>query len=258
MGNLKSLVVSDGVLISYRLCALAGSRSNIILLHGLGGEAAAWDETVKSVNDAGYTTVAIDLRGHGGSADLPKLSDYSFTRLAKDVEEVVRQEKLQNNILVGHCYGGMVALVFAGLYGELLDGLVLVDTSDKSPIRNLTHVNIDFLIKVIKSVMGQSPDGDWSLRRLADDIRRTSIYNYLRSFQSSMTYHSTGLEKITVPTLIIHGDEDTVIPMETADAMHKKISGSELEVFKGSNHIVVLNNPRELADAIVAFVRGLI
>lgn len=258
MGNFKSVVVSDGVRISYQISEPKGSKANIILVHGLGGEAAAWNDTAGRLNSEGYTTIAIDLRGHGGSADLSVRADYSFTRLANDVREVIEKENLDNNILVGHCYGGMVALVFAGLYGELLRGLVLVDTSDKSPLKNLTRVNIDFLIKVLKSVVGQSPDGDWSARRLMDDIRRTTLFNYLRSFQKALTYNAENvLSKISTPTLIIHGDEDSVIPMETADLMHQKISGSELEKIKGANHIVVLNNPDKLSDAIVTFVKGL-
>src|SRR3989338_8016662 len=81
-----------------------------IFLHGAGGDLKAWDLNLFHKN--GFSTIAIDLSGHGKSERISQ----SLENATKDVYEVIKHEKVRDFVLVGHCFGGMIAITFAKLY----------------------------------------------------------------------------------------------------------------------------------------------
>ncbi|MGQ9928263.1 MAG: alpha/beta fold hydrolase [Chloroflexaceae bacterium] len=84
----------------------------IVLLHGAGGDHDAWRAQHPALHSAGFSTLALDLRGHGYS-DRPRgADDYRLERFAEDVYDVLEALAIRDFIMVGHCFGGMVTTMF--------------------------------------------------------------------------------------------------------------------------------------------------
>jgi len=249
-------------MLNYQYLPLKNSPLTLVFLHGLGGDLTAWEKETKSLNEAGYSTLAIDLPGHGLSADTNIPADYTLEAAAKDIYKVLTHEKISNYALVGHCYGGMVALMSAHLYPDHLKGLILIDTSYKANFLNLETANLDFITKTLSALSAnfipqQKTDfiRDWDLTRLAKEIKKTALASYFLTFKNTLTFDGTHiLADLNCPSLIIHGQEDSVIPPEIAKQMNHRLKNSTLEFIPNANHIIVLNNPNELTKTILTFL----
>lgn len=99
----KHIKSFDGTKIYYEV-GPGGKDNCIVLLHGLGGDLSAWDKEKDYFQNEGVSTISIDLRGHGYSDRSDKEDFYKFTSFAKDVLEVMHEERFHNYSLVGHCF----------------------------------------------------------------------------------------------------------------------------------------------------------
>lgn len=238
----------------------------LIFLHGLGGDLTALNREVSYFHKHGLSTVAIDLRGHGLSERSNKTDFYNIENFPKDVVALIEKENLEEVILIGHCFGGMIATSFAIHHSNSLKGLVLVDTSTKPPFlmyNRFEKAVLKALIKVITTVIpnfhrkGHAHfaqfigTGDIHLKRFTSDVVHTSLYSYLKIIEKLVNFNSEpDLEKISTPTLIVHGTKDTIFPPKTAYLLNSKIKDSELNMIEEANHIIVLNNPIKLSSVI--------
>jgi pimeloyl-ACP methyl ester carboxylesterase len=99
--------------------------------------------------------------------------------------------------------------------------------------------------------------GDWSIRRMAADIPNTGLHPYFYSLEQAYKYSEhANWKDVHVPTLIIHGQNDTVIPVASVQKLAGDI-GAHLTIVPGANHILVLNNIPEVADQIKEFLKTL-
>lgn len=105
----------------------------LIFLHGFGGDLGAWEKEREFFTNLGYSTLALDLRGHGLSSESEDLSFYKIENFAKDLNLLLQHEQIKKPVIVGHCLGGMVAIYFQALFPNQSKALVLVDTSYKPP-----------------------------------------------------------------------------------------------------------------------------
>jgi pimeloyl-ACP methyl ester carboxylesterase len=242
----------------------------LVLLHGLGGSLEAWDHERVLLADQGFTTIAIDLRGHGKSDRPQKPEDYDFLVSALDIKAIIEQERVSHPVVVGHCFGGMVAIMMESTFPQTAKGLILVDTAYKSPflVRRLASypvvkVVITKLLERLPSLRRSSHrnfsdfknTNDLNLRRFVSDVLHTSLRSYFLCFGQFCQYDASEvLANITVPTLIIAGTEDRIIPPSVAAELEKHISSAELAYIERANHILVLNNPQELVETIQTFL----
>lgn len=247
------------------------SKTHLVLLHGLGGDSHSWESELKIFWEKGFSTITIDLRGHGMS-ERPKDSEgYALISYAKDVCQVVKTEKITHFTLVGHCFGGIVGLVFAGLYPGQTKALILVDTSYKAPFISISEpyskymqMAISWASLLLPGIHLQGHENaadfigtsDFNIRRIINDIAHMSIKSYLLIWKNLISYDATTwLKKITVPTLIIEGANDSIVPPQVAQELQKRIVNSQLKLIPGANHIIVLNNPKKLTDEVIKFLR---
>lgn len=244
----------------------------VIFLHGLGGDLTAWENERRHFDSLGLNTVAVDLRGHGLSARSTKEDFYAFGNFAKDIELLAQEEKIKSGVLVGHCFGGMVAICLAAQNPEFLKGLVLVDTTYKPPIFGKT-VGQTLLRVILRSLAFCAPTlkekghahfekfvgtSDIDLERIASDIFHTSLQSYLLMCDTLVGYEAdTLLKKIKVPTLVICGTNDTIFSPEISEEIKGRIKTSQIELIEGGNHILVLNNPKDLNESIERFLERL-
>jgi pimeloyl-ACP methyl ester carboxylesterase len=242
----------------------------LVFLHGLGGNLTAWREEIKYYSSHGFSNIAIDLRGHGKSERPMSPSAYTFEKLANDVVQILEHENLKKYILVGHCYGGMVAMTAQALHPSLAQCLILVDSAHKLPWMARLFLNKIIAGPAISFLAQSLPDyriegevnfsnfkgtGDWNFRRLASDILHTSLKSYLLNSRNLVGYDASELvKKIEIPTLIIEGRNDTVFPPSLAMDLNSRIKTSVTDFIPNANHILVINNPQELNREILNFL----
>ena len=110
--------------LSFHYIQSSGNGRPIVLLHGLASNAHFWDLASPHMNDH-FNTIALDQRGHGGSAKTEE--GYDFPNVASDVASFINSLGIENPILVGHSWGGNVAVQVAADNPGLLSGLVCID-----------------------------------------------------------------------------------------------------------------------------------
>lgn len=232
---------------------------------------AAWSPERTILAKNGISTLAIDLRGHGLSGRPANEAAYSLKFFAKDVVKVLAEAKITKPTIIGHCFGGLVAMTLAAYFPEVVHRLVLVDTSFKPPFLNLSKTDKRLLIQIIRMLANFAPitegsshadfrqfigTNDIDMRRFFSDVRHTSLKSYLLSASQILAFDGNNiLSKIEAPTLIIHGGQDSLFPEQVAIELAERIKHAKLEIIPEANHIIVLNQPRDLASAILGFVK---
>lgn len=248
---------------------LNNNQSTLILLHGLGGDLTAWNEEIEYLKD-NYNIIAVDLRGHGESDRLTDLQGYSLDNFAKDIYTLIQTENIQNPILVGHCFGGMISMLVCLKYPSLLEKLILIDTSYKPPHIAESFKSHPFIVHIIDMIVTEIPDiglkyrkdyhkykdtPDFQLKRIVSDILHTSLRSYLLLAEELIDYNIEDLlAEITIPTLIIEGEKDSVFPPNIAEDLYEHIKNSKLNIIPAGNHILPLNNPKDIFEKITLFV----
>lgn len=267
----KSISSHDGTAIYYEIDPSSNKEKYLVLLHGLGSDITAWQSERNALRKLGFPTLALDLRGHGLSGHPKDKASYDLWNFAKDVLWVLQKEDIVKPVLIGHCFGGMVAITFEAAYPKTSRVLILVDTSYKPPYfgAKLAHnVLINKIISIITDHVpniGSTGHGDYKKfvetwdydpRRILADILHTSLRSYLLSCEQILALDATSLlKKITVPTLVIEGTNDIIFPPKVAIDLAHRIKRAEIEFIPGANHILVLNNPDDLVSAIVRFTK---
>ncbi|MBW2976601.1 alpha/beta hydrolase [Candidatus Woesearchaeota archaeon] len=269
----KQIKSFDGTRINYDVSRASGKF--LVFLHGAGGDLTAWKKERAFFSRKGFSTIAIDLRGHGksGRPDLP--SDYTIENFAKDIYEVVRKEKIADFVLIGHCFGGVITIMFHKLFPNLAKSYILVDTTYKAPkaIKKFFKNNpffTDILNRILtnKSLRNKhfshvnydqfSGTGDWNLPRIFSDIAHTSLKSWLFTYENLADFNGIKvLKSIDQPTLVIEGEKDSIFNLSKAKKIHNLVRTSELDIIPEANHIIVLNNPKILEKEVLRYVMSL-
>jgi len=236
-----------------KVCAyVEGEGPNILFIHGTGGNGKTWFSQLRRLS-AHYRTIALDLPGYGESELPPSIE--SNDDFAAFVSEWMQVAGWDHAVVVGNSMGGRVCLQLALDHLERVDGLVLVNASG---------------IKV-EGVETLSP-GDVSPEEFMQAIfYRPSPMVVRAGAATSATWYGT-MEKLTtkplmdmtphlgeirVPTLIIWGDHDRVLPPAFAHAFHQGIPGSRLAMIERTGHVPMMERPGEVNEAILEFLNGM-
>lgn len=221
-----------------------GGNKTVVFLHGWPLSHKQFEYQFNVLPSMGYRCIGIDWRGFGKS-DKP-MSGYTFNRLADDIRTVVGTLQLNNFTLVGHSTGGAIAIRYMSRHnGFGVSKLVLIDAA--APTGFTTETADELLTetlndrpKMIQKVMDTfffqyitKPFSDWFLQMglQAASWSTAAIIITLRDEK----LHAD-LSKINVPTLIIHGVHDKVIPFAQARELNQKIKNSQLVPFQYSGH----------------------
>lgn len=240
-------------------------------MHGVSGSSSAWGPYEEYFRNH-YNIISFDLRGHGKSIRYKKYDDYKIELFSDDIYDLIKYLGINKFILVSHSFGSIIALSFLKYHQDMLEAVVLV--SPEAKVSNMLGAKIvkpllDLAVKILpaptKNRTGNHIDyskylnsGDWNIPRTFADVKNTGLRIYL--YCSKQTYNFDGqevLEKIHIPTLIIHGKNDTIFPLKGALKIHKAVPQSKIVVIENSDHILVLNNFREVSELIKNFVADL-
>ncbi len=241
---------------------ILGQGPPLVFLHGWTANHRAWVPYARELSDR-HTCYCWDARGHGGHI-LTTAQSVTVERMAADLRNLVEHFGLDQVVLVGHSMGALTAWEYVRRYGcGRLAGLCLVDqsprlvTDDAWPLgiygnfdraRNrdfIGRLEEDFSAAVLRLV------GDGNNRRAAREYRANTpefqrVREYLRALSpqplidiwKSLTRadYRDVLPDITVPTLLVHGDESHFYSVEVAEYLRDHIPEASLHVYEGSDH----------------------
>jgi pimeloyl-ACP methyl ester carboxylesterase len=263
-----------------RAYRMAGSGPAVLLLHGIGDSSESWVPVMADLA-RDHTVVAPDLLGHGGS-DKPR-ADYSVAAYANGMRDLLTVLGIESATVVGHSLGGGVAAQLAYQYPERCERLVLVASGgagrDVTPILRLAAAPLAEVFLAPARWPGARPIVRAALTALAlanNDLARDRGHvdrvvaslgdseaqvAFTRTLRSVVDWRGqvvTLLDRCylteAVPTLIVWGDRDGVIPVAHAHRAHEAMPGSRLEVFPGAGHFPHHADHDRFVDVLREFV----
>jgi pimeloyl-ACP methyl ester carboxylesterase len=257
-----------------------GTGKPVVLIHGWPLSGRSWEYQVPALIDAGYRVVTYDRRGFGWSSQ--PWSGYDYDTFAADLQKLLDQLDLREATLVGFSMGGGEVARYISTYGtERVSKAVLAAAvppylykSADNPDGGLDDATIAQFQNGVKTdrlaflddfTQGFFAAGDKT--DLVSEIQRT--YNRdIAAFASpkgtldciaafSHTDFRGDLAKITIPTLVIHGDADAIVPFEVSGKRaHEAISGSQLVLIQGGPHGINATHAQEFNKALLDFLKG--
>ncbi|MGE5695352.1 MAG: alpha/beta fold hydrolase [Candidatus Sericytochromatia bacterium] len=253
----------------------------LVLVHGMAGSSRAWTPIIGPLA-AKYRVVAPDLLGHGQS-DKPR-TDYSLGAFAVWLRDFLDELDISSATFVGHSLGGGVTLQFAHQHREYCRRLVLVNsgglgTDISMPLRLLSLPGAELVLPLfaarptqyigtgVHSLLATRGGQDaarvqerWKkYSTLRDPMVRQAFLRTLRSVVDVRGQTVCALDRLPrlvgdLPTLIVAGARDAVIPVSHAEAAHAALPGSRLEIIDDAGHHPQLDCPTTLAELIDEFV----
>jgi 3-oxoadipate enol-lactonase len=245
----------------------------VVFIHGFPFQISMWEPTIPVALEAGRRVVAPDLPGFGRSDVPAERSEYSIDRYADVVAALIGDLGLGRVALVGLSMGGYIALAVARRHPHVLAALVLADTradpdtpegrqarTDQQAVveeKGDVEPLVDGLLARILSE--SSPRHPEARTLLGDMMRATAPAAWIGALEAMKTRRDQTdlLPEISVPTLVVVGDSDALVPLEVAEAMAKAIPGARLEVVPRSGHVANLENPDVFNRAFAEFLSTL-
>ena len=264
--GLERLVV-HGYERAYRM---AGHGPAVLFIHGIGDDSSTWLSVLDPLTD-GFTVIAPDLLGHGGSAR-PR-ADYSVAAYACGMRDLLATLGVERVTVVGHSLGGGVAMQFAYQFPDRCERLVLVGSGGVGPgvhplLRLAAAPGADLLMPLAGSPpvrmllralndplrrmggMGLGDDLAYVLDKYARLLEPDSRQSFLRTLRSVVDWRGQVVNMLDrcylaegVPTMLVWGSRDHVIPASHAAIAHRAMPGSRLEVFGGAGHFPHHSDP---------------
>ena len=230
------------------------ARPPVVLLHGAGGNHLVWPARMRHL--AATSVIAIDLPGHGESSPPACATIDTFTELVRDVVDAL---ELDFFVLVGHSMGGAIALDFATAYAQRLAGLMVIGAGPTMPVsaKLIETLREDFAAAtamiVRYSYRRSAPEEELAL--YLSHLRQCNPEVLLEDLLACAAFDATeNLAHLTLPTLIVCGQEDRMMPPSMSQALHAAVQGSELLVVPDAGHNVMVEHPDLVAGYLAQFI----
>jgi len=249
------------------------SKKTILFLHGWPGNHNLFEYQFNKLPQLGYRCIGIDTRGFGKS-DKP-FHGYDYNTLSDDVKGVVETLGLRDFTLVGHSTGGAIAIRYMGRHkGYGVAKLVLVAAAAPSLIKRpnfLYGVDEEVILQIIEGTYNDRPQmlrnfgkrfffqhtsqafSDWFFN-LGLQAAGWATAAIAKTWINEVLF--ADMEAIQVPTLIIHGIHDKVVPFQLGEIQQRIIRNSRLVPFKFSGHGVFYEQKEEFNSLLVRFIES--
>jgi 3-oxoadipate enol-lactonase len=242
-----------------------GSGAPLLLIMGLGWSSHAWYRTRPALSEK-YRTIALDNRGVGRSE--VSAGPYSMVQMASDAATVLNAARVNTAHIFGVSMGGMIAQEFALQYPKKVRSMVLGCTAAGGP----QAVRAEQDVLQILMTRGQDPDqfakamapfiydpGTPAERIEEDTAMRRKWYPpaeaYFAQLQAILAWEAYDrLSQISAPTLVIHGENDRLVPPENAKLIAAQIPGAKLTMIPNASHIFTTDQAEKAHQVILDFL----
>ncbi|MGK2955235.1 MAG: alpha/beta fold hydrolase [Solirubrobacterales bacterium] len=257
-----------------------GEGPPLVLIHGITSSSRTWKSVMPRLAEK-YTVIAPDLLGHGRSAK-PQ-GDYSLGAYASGMRDLLVALEIPKATIVGHSLGGGIALQYAYQFPDRVGRLVLVDTGgiDKevNPVlRAATLPGAEFVLPFMfaaplheaglklrsaLATIGLRPSADVQgvsegFSSLTEADARRAFLNTVRSVIDPAGQKVSAKDRLylaaDIPSLIIWGDRDRIIPMTHGQIAHELMPHSQLEIFPGAGHFPFNDDPDRFIRVLNDFI----
>lgn len=234
-----------------------GTGAPLVLLHGFPLDHHLWDDVAPLLEDT-FDLILPDLRGFGGSSTVD--SFYTMEDMASDIAALLDQLGIQRAAIVGHSMGGYVALAFARLYPKRVTGLglvssqVLADPPDRKEGRYKSAAEVaDKGIGSVVAAMTPKFTSNARLQEIArQSMERQQPAAYIGALKAmAERVDSTPLlSSFNFPVVLVHGDADSLIPVDRAREVKAAIPTAHLVEISGAGHVPMIESPEKTAEAL--------
>ena len=247
----------------------SGAGEPVLLIQGLGWSGAMWFRLVP-VLEPRFRVIRYDARGIGRS-DVPP-GPYSIPLMASDAAAVLDAAGVDCAHVFGCSLGGVVAQEFALSYPDRVASLILCCTHpagaeavwpDQRVMDMLTARTTLSQEEAIRAATPVAYAPGTPAERIEEDIKvrldiPTSGEGYSNQLAAGLGYPGTfsRLHQISVPTLIVHGDGDQMVPVANADILQGAISDARTRIIVGAGHVLMTDHPEALSTAMLEFLEG--
>ncbi|MGZ4183448.1 MAG: alpha/beta fold hydrolase [Solirubrobacteraceae bacterium] len=271
--------VLHGHRVSYRT---AGDGPVILLIHGITGDSRQWNQIIPQLADR-YTVLAPDLLGHGQSAK-PR-GDYSLGAYAVSLRDLLIVLGHRRATVVGHSLGGGIAMQFSYEYPVFCERLVLVDSGglgkEVHPLLRaaalpgaelvlplLAHPHVHRVGEAIGQALGRLglelghdlAEMTRGYASLSDAEARRAFLHTVRAVIDLDGQRVDATDRLylaqMIPTLILWGRRDPLIPVQHAAVAHRGIPGSRVEIFDDAGHFPHVEEPVRFARLLMDFIKN--
>lgn len=259
-----------------------GEGPPLLLVHGITSSSRTWKSVMPRLAER-YTVIAPDLLGHGRSAK--PHGDYSLGAYASGIRDLLVTLDVPKATVVGHSLGGGIAMQFAYQFPERISRLVLVDTGgiarEVNPaLRAAALPGAEYVLPVLFSptlhdaglkvrnlLAGIGLRGSADVEGVAEGFASLTEADARRAFLSTVrsVIEPTG-QRVSaadrlyltreIPSMIVWGDRDRIIPVSHADLAHELMPGSRLEIFPGAGHFPFNDDPDRFIRVLDEFIAG--
>lgn len=256
-----------------------GTGQPVVFSHGWPLSADAWDGQMLFLGQHGYRVIAHDRRGHGRSGQ-PWEGNH-MDQYADDLAELIEKLDLHNVVLVGHSTGGGEITRYVGRHGtKRVAKMVLIGAVPPIMLKTASHPNglpLEVFDGIRKNVFDDrsqfykdltlpffgynrpgakisqgARDAFW-LQGMQGGI--AGQYDCIKQF--SETDFTEDLKKIDVPTLVVHGDDDQIVPIDGAARLTAKlVKNATLKVYPGAPHGLAVTHQDQLNSDLLAFIKA--
>lgn len=258
-----------------------GDGPALLLIHGMAGSSSTWRELIPRLSRH-YRVIAPDLLGHGES-DKPR-GDYSLGAFAVFLRDVLDQLGVARATIIGQSLGGGIAMQFAYQHRDYCERVVLIGSGGLGPelswtLRVLSAPGAELVLPVVTpqpvldagKTLGnwltsagiRSPRAAemWSAYTSLSDPR--TRHAFLRTLRSVVDYRGQAVSALNrlhlsaeLPTLLIWGEADSIIPVSHGYAAHEALPGSRLEILPGVGHFPHVESPDEVVTILDDFIEA--
>jgi pimeloyl-ACP methyl ester carboxylesterase len=247
-------VLVKGIETNYKI---GGKGENFLILHGWNGSSDSWRKIIE-ILEIKYKVICPDFPGFG-KTETPKIS-WSLNDFVEWLKDFTEKLDLKEFFLLGHSFGGRVAIKFSISYPEKVKKLILVSSAGIRQEWGLKEKIVFQISKIGNAIFSKNPffrfkDGArnffYRIARIKDYSRAKGI---MKETMKKIVEEDLLLElsKIQNKTLIIWGEKDKIIPLKYAFIFKEKIKNSKLEILPKIFHSPHLEDPEKLAEVLIS------
>ena len=255
----------------------SGAGPDVVLLHGLGDSSLGWQFLEGPLVEAGYRVTVWDALGAGRSAK-PRAGDYSLVAHLRRLEGVLDQLAVERAHVVGHSLGGSLALAFAHAHPDRTAALCLIDPAAyrEGVLTGRWLWDVPLLAEIVLGVLSTEMLVDIGLRQnfvdaagipsglrklyLREALREAVIAALIRQERQLVPEDAAAWEArhrtIVVPTLVLWGEQDALVPVAQGHRLVRDIAGAELVVLPHLAHSPQLEDPATVLRHVLPFLEA--
>jgi len=241
-------------------------KGTLIFLHGLTGNNKRWKDYISTFKK-NYNLILFDLISHGKSSFPNKLENYSSFSQAESILEILKKEGIQKSSIICHSYSSNIALELILQSSFDFDSLIMISPFflERKFLKNKKIIYLKTVMPFWKFLQHKKKVDLFNYPKEANKIsfldykkgiEEIGIKSYLAHLHScSMACQINEMEKIKIPTLLIYKENDNACGKQTIKLLKEKIPNIEKKEISGSGHLFLVENQKEISNAIIVFLR---